>query len=50
MAPWMIGRSSEFVQFALGAYKEAAQDIIGTLVKRSQDANLGDDSSQTAAA
>ena len=32
MAPWMMGRSQDFVNFALGAYKEAAQDMIGNLV------------------
>jgi hypothetical protein len=33
IAPWMVGRSKEFVDFALAAYKEAAQDMMCTLMK-----------------
>ena len=34
MAPWLAGRNQEFIQFAMAAYKEAAQDIMATLIKR----------------
>jgi SAM-dependent methyltransferase len=34
MASWMMGRSAEFIQFALSAYKEAAQDMMATLIKK----------------
>lgn len=34
LAPWMNGRSQDFLQFAMAAYKEAAQDIMATLTKR----------------
>lgn len=34
MAPWLAGRNQEFTQFAMAAYKEAAQDIMATLTKR----------------
>jgi predicted SAM-dependent methyltransferase len=34
LAPWMAGRNQEFIQFAIAAYKEAAQDIMATLTKR----------------
>ena len=34
MAPWMAGRNNEFIQFAMAAYKEAAQDIMATLIQR----------------
>lgn len=33
MAQWMIGRPKEFVEFAIAAYKEAAQDMMCTLTK-----------------
>lgn len=33
IAPFLQGRAKEFVDFALTAYKEAAQDMIGTLSK-----------------
>jgi SAM-dependent methyltransferase len=34
LAPWLAGRNQEFLQFAMYAYKEAAQDVIATLTKR----------------
>lgn len=34
MAPWMNGRDQGFQQFAFAAYKEAAQDMMGTITKR----------------
>jgi hypothetical protein len=34
LAPWLAGRNQEFIQFAMAAYKEAAQDVMVTLTKR----------------
>ena len=34
MAGWLNGRNQEFIQFAMAAYKEAAQDIMATIVKK----------------
>jgi SAM-dependent methyltransferase len=34
LAPWLNGRNQEFVQFSIAAYKEAAQDVMATLIKR----------------
>lgn len=34
IAPWMVGRDQKFQEFALGAYKEAAQDMTATLIKK----------------
>jgi predicted SAM-dependent methyltransferase len=34
LAPWCIGRDQGFVQFALQSYKEAAQDMIATAIKK----------------
>ncbi len=33
VAPWLNGRNEEFKNFALTAYKEAAEDIVATLTK-----------------
>ena len=34
LAPWCVGRDDGFVQFALQSYKEAAQDMIATAIKK----------------
>ena len=34
LAPWMTGRNQEFIQFAMAAYKEAAQDVMATLIRK----------------
>ena len=34
LAPWTAGRNQEFIQFAMAAYKEAAQDVMATLIRK----------------